>query len=156
MNVYMSDRDPTVKPGAGAPVRCARSEPIQPWLRWTLATRLKPDTMSRTTDFEMISITVSDSRPRQQALMLQETDKPSRVTLMAVGTNQNCFTASAAPQHGRTVHNPRPKPGTLDYHHLKWGVRRSDESQDIYEGKYHKNKCDLNLLKLVSIQWYRK
>lgn len=55
---------------------------------------LEPDTMGRTDGFEMISITVSDSSPRQHALMLLQTDKPSRVTLMAVGTNQNRFTAS--------------------------------------------------------------
>lgn len=53
--------------------------------------------MGKMTDFEMISITVSDSSPRKRALTLPDTDKPCRVTLMAVGTNQNCFTASAAP-----------------------------------------------------------
>lgn len=60
--------------------------------------RFEPDTIGRTDDFEMISITVSDSSPRQYVLMLVETDKLSRVTLIAVGTNQNRFTASAAPQ----------------------------------------------------------
>lgn len=40
MNVYISDRDPTVKPGARAPVRCTLSRPIQPWPRWALATDL--------------------------------------------------------------------------------------------------------------------
>lgn len=55
---------------------------------------LETDRTGRTDGFEMISITVSDSGPRQRALMLLQTDKPSRVTLMAVGTNQNRFTAS--------------------------------------------------------------
>lgn len=55
---------------------------------------LEPDRTGRTDGFEMISITVSDSSPRTRALMLLQTDKPSRVTLMAVGTNQNRFTAS--------------------------------------------------------------
>ncbi len=55
---------------------------------------LEPDTIGGTDGFEMISITVSDSSPRQRALMLPQTDKPSRVMLMAVGTNQNRFTAS--------------------------------------------------------------
>lgn len=55
---------------------------------------LEPDRMGRTDGFEMISITVSDSSPRQPALMLLQTDKPGRVTLMAAGTNQNRFTAS--------------------------------------------------------------
>lgn len=38
MNVYISHRDPTVKPGARAPVRCTLSRPIQPWPRWAPAT----------------------------------------------------------------------------------------------------------------------
>lgn len=40
MNVYISDRDPTVKPGAGAPVCRTRSGPIQPWPRWAPASDL--------------------------------------------------------------------------------------------------------------------
>lgn len=40
MKVYISDRDPTVKPGARAPVRCTLSRPIQPWSRWAPATGL--------------------------------------------------------------------------------------------------------------------
>lgn len=71
---------------------------------------LEPDTMGRTDGFEMISITVSDSSPEQRALMLLQTDKPSRVTLMAVGTNQNRFTASAAPWRRYALLNPSPKP----------------------------------------------
>lgn len=110
MNVYIPDHDPTFKPGAKVPVCCTYSGPIQPWSRWDPATRLEPDTMGRTDDFEMISITVSDSSLRQHALMLLETDKPSRVTLMAVGTNQNCFTASAAPQRCYALPNLSSKP----------------------------------------------
>lgn len=66
--------------------------------------------MGRTDGFEMISITVSDSSPGQRALMLLQTDKASRVTLMAVGTNQNRFTASAAPRRRHARLNPNPKP----------------------------------------------
>lgn len=40
MNVYISDHDPTVKPGARAPIRCTLSRPIQPWPRWASATGL--------------------------------------------------------------------------------------------------------------------
>ena len=64
--------------------------------------------MGRTDGFEMISITVSDSSPGQRALMLLQTDKPSRVTLMAVGTNQNRFTASAAPRDATLSLTPAP------------------------------------------------
>lgn len=66
---------------------------------------LEPDRMGRTDGFEMISITVSDSSPRQHALMLLQTDKPSRVMQMAVGTNQNRFTASL-------LHSTKPQPQT--------------------------------------------
>lgn len=38
MNVYISDHDPTVKPGAGAPVCRTRTRSIQPWPRWAPAT----------------------------------------------------------------------------------------------------------------------
>jgi len=108
MNVYISDRDPTVKPGAGSPNVAEWTQPTM--VKVGPATRLEPDTRGATTDFEMISITVSDSSPRQRALMLLETDKPSRVTLMAVGTNQNCFTASAEPRRRYDLPNPSPKP----------------------------------------------
>lgn len=40
MNVYISDRDPTFKPGAGAPVCRTKSRSIQPWPRWAPATGL--------------------------------------------------------------------------------------------------------------------
>lgn len=75
----------------------------------------------------MISITVSDSSPGQRALMLLQTDKPSRVTLMAVGTNQNRFTASAAPRRrGYALPNPNPKPLPCSPIPPNWGweVRR--------------------------------
>lgn len=41
MNVYISDHDPTVKPGARAPVCCTQGRPIQPWPRWAPATGLR-------------------------------------------------------------------------------------------------------------------
>lgn len=100
----------TVKPGTRASVCSVWSGSIQPWSTWAPTTTLEPDTMGRTDDFEMISITVSDSSPRQYDLMLLETDKLSRVTLMAVGTNQNRFTASAAPQRRYALPNPSANP----------------------------------------------
>ncbi|CAB1429240.1 unnamed protein product [Pleuronectes platessa] len=51
-------------------------------------------------------------QPLARARHNGQTDKPSRVTLMAVGTNQNRFTASAAPRRRYALHNPSPKPLT--------------------------------------------
>lgn len=87
--------------------------------------RFEPDTIGRTDDFEMISITVSDSSPRQYVLMLVETDKLSRVTLIAVGTNQNRFTASAAPQRRYALPNPGANPlPSATFSNRGWEVQR--------------------------------